>query len=224
MRSPSFHDLEQSLAAAREELTRRRIERDFLNKRLEEVENSLASQTKEQDVTEKSRILLQLAADHARDQAKQQLEELVTNALRHVFGPSFRFEIELAEQRGTPSAEFYVVTEWEDRQIKNKPQDSRGGGIVDIISLALRIALMLSVKPTPAGPLILDEPGKHVSEDFIGPMVEFLKSIGETFDRQIIMVSHNVHLAESADSAWYVRLASGKSEVVKNRRLDNDNG
>jgi DNA repair ATPase RecN len=220
----SFGELDRALTAAREELTRRRAERDLHLRRLEEVEKRKVQCEKERDRLEKVRILLQLSAEHARIQAKQQLETLVTNALRYIFGPSFKFELELSAHGGNPTAEFYVATEWDGQVIKNRPQDARGGGIVDIISLALRIALIESFKPRPDGPFILDEPGKHVSEDYIVPMVEFLKSVGETFGRQIIMVTHNVHLAESADSAWHVRLASGKSEVERVRCLDNGNG
>jgi DNA repair exonuclease SbcCD ATPase subunit len=159
-----------------------------------------------------------MSAEHARMQAKQQLETLVTNALKYVFGPAFRFEIELSDHGGNPTSDFYVVTEWEGQTVKNKPQDARGGGVVDIVSLALRIALLETIKPRLEGPIILDEPGKHVSEDFIIPMIEFLKSVGETFGRQIILVTHNVHLTESADTAYYVRLAGGKSEVEKSRQ------
>lgn len=81
---------------------------------------------------------------------------------------------------------------------------------------------METIKPRVQGPIILDEPGKHVSEDYIVPMIEFLKSVGETFGRQIILVTHNTHLTESADSAYYVRLSSGKSEVERSRNLDNN--
>ena len=60
----------------------------------------------------------------------------------------------------------------------------------------------------------LDEPGKHVSEDYIVPLIEFIKSVGETFQRQIILVTHNQHLTESANQAYHVRLTGGKSEVT----------
>jgi DNA repair exonuclease SbcCD ATPase subunit len=208
-----FRLLEQALNEAEKEWWKRKTTRDLLHEELKETEERWLATSHERDLLEKVRALLQQSSAHARMQAKQQLETLVTNALRYVFGPMFRFEVELSEKGGNPTAEFHVVTEWDGQIIKNKPQDSRGGGIVDVVSLALRIALMETVKPRPQGPLILDEPGKHVSEDYIVPMVEFLRSVGETFGRQIIMVTHNVHLAESADTAYHVRLAEGKSEV-----------
>lgn len=219
----AFRDIQQALQAAKTELVTRRAERDLLKQQMEEIVEKEEFCRREKELLDKVRILFQLSADHARMQAKQQLETLVTNALKYVFGPAFRFEIELSLHGGNPTAEFYVVTEWEGQTVKNKPQEARGGGIVDLVSLALRIALLETIKPRLSGPIILDEPGKHVSEDYIVPMVEFIKSISETFGRQIIFVTHNTHLSESGDSAYHVRLSGGKSEVTRSRYLDNGN-
>ncbi len=217
-RDHSFAELEKALKEAGNELVSRKTARDLLLQNLREVEEKWQANNAKRELLDKVRLLFQLSSDHARTQAKQQLETLVTNALQYVFGSAFRFEIELSDHGGNPTAEFYVVTEWEGQTVKNKPQDARGGGIVDIVSLALRIALIETIKPRLNGPIILDEPGKHVSEDYIVPMIEFLKSIGETFGRQIILVTHNTHLTESADLAYHVRLSGGRSEVQMSRR------
>jgi DNA repair exonuclease SbcCD ATPase subunit len=214
----SFAELENALKAAKDELISRKTARDLHLQSLREVEERWQACNAERDLLDKVRLLFQLSSDHARTQAKQQLETLVTNALQYVFGSAFRFEIELSDHGGNPTAEFYVVTEWEGQTVKNKPQDARGGGIVDIVSLALRIALIETIKPRLKGPIILDEPGKHVSEDYIVPMIEFLKSVGETFGRQIILVTHNTHLTEAADLAYHVRLSGGRSEVQMSHR------
>lgn len=205
--------LEQQIHRAESEWMNRKAKYDVLMEELSEVEAKWSALQQEKDLLDQVRILFQKASDHARQQAKQQLEHTVTSALRMVFGHMFTFEIELSEPGKSPSAEFYVVTEWEGSKIRNKPQDARGGGVIDIVSLALRVALILIMKPTVDGPLILDEPGKHVSKDFVVPMIDFLKSISETFGRQIILVTHNNDLTESADQVFHVRITSGKSEV-----------
>lgn len=207
--------LAENLAKRKQMLTKRQVERDFYDENLKEVKSKILSLNLERDLLDKVRILFQLTADHARNQAKLQLETLVTNTLQYIFGPQFKFEIQLTEHGGNPVAEFYVTTEWEGESVSNKPQDARGGGIVDIVSIALRIAYMESMQPKVEGPIILDEPGKHVSDDYIVQMVEFLRSISTTFDRQIILVSHNTHLIESADAAYMVNL-QGTRSVVNN--------
>ncbi len=219
----SWSKLKEALSHAQEELMRKKAQRDVLLDEKKRVEEKWHALEQKRELLEKVRILLQQTADHARQQAKEQLETTVTRALQYVFGPSFRFEIDLQEHGGNPSAEFYVVTEWDGKVIRNKPQDARGGGVIDLLSLALRVALIESMTPRVQGPIILDEPGKHVSEDYVGPFVELIKSLSDTFQRQIIMVTHNTDLTESADLAFDVRLYKGKSIVRKPRLLDNGN-
>lgn len=170
----------------------------------------------ELDLLEQVRLLLQEASDYAREQARQQVEYMVTQALQLVFGPELEFKVEMVQRRGHPEAEFYVVSRYGGLEVKNRPQDARGGGVVDVISLALRVALLETARPPLAGPLLLDEPGKHLSEEFAPNVAVFLKTLAESFQRQVLMVTHNQHLAESADLAYAVELRDGHSVL---RRL-----
>lgn len=166
------------------------------------------------DTLEKTNILLQKTGEYAREQAKKQIEGLVTNCLQYIFDDNIEFQIDIHEAYGKPNAEFYVITKGEEI-IKTKPQESRGGGVIDIISLALRIAFLQIHNPQVYGPLILDEPAKHVSEDYIFNVSEFLKQVSEMFNRQIIMVTHNNHLASIADIAYRVELNGSMSVISR---------
>ena len=186
-----------------------KLEKDLITKQneLEQVANLI-------DILEQVRFLLQRTSEYAREQIKQQIEMLVTHCLQFVFGPNLEFEIDLNEVRGKTSAEFYVISTYNDVKIKTKPQDARGGGIVDVISLALRIAVIQSTDTYKDGPLILDEPAKHVSSEYISNVAQFLKQISDVFHRQIIMVTHNQYLSEIADLTYKVELKNGASEVT----------
>lgn len=183
-------------------------------------QNELEQATNLIDILEQVRFLLQRTSEYAREQIKQQIEMLVTHCLQFVFGPNLEFEIELNEVRGKANAEFYVISTYDDVKIKTKPQDARGGGIVDVISLALRIAVIQSTNTYKEGPLILDEPAKHVSNEYIGNVAQFLKQISDIFHRQVIMVTHNQYLSEIADLAYKVELKNGVSEVVVYNTLE----
>jgi DNA repair exonuclease SbcCD ATPase subunit len=220
-RKDELSRLSQALAEAERQWERLEGKRQELERQYRAVQREWEELQRKRDLYEKVRVLLQTAAEHARLQAKEQMETLVTNALQYVFGPMFRFEIELADHGGKPHAEFYVVTEWEGRKVRTKPQEARGGGVVDITSLALRVAFMESFRPRPEGPLILDEPGKHVSSEYVIPMLEFLKSTGEMFGRQIILVTHDPHLTEGAEQVFQIGLKSGRTVVTSLRLLDN---
>lgn len=158
------------------------------------------------ELLEKVIILFQKTSEFARNQAKSQIENLVTKCLQFIFESNVKFTIEIEELRNKANAEFYVVDETEDLQIKTKPELSRGGGVVDIVSLALRIAFLQIHKPSIEGPLILDEPAKHVSQEFINNVGEFLKQTSEMFNRQIIMITHDNYLASLSDKSYKVNL------------------
>lgn len=178
------------------------------NKKIAEINANI-------DLLEKVNILLQKTSEFAREQAKTQIEILVTNCLQYVFESNIEFKIEIEELYGKPNAEFYVITNDDGQIIKTKPELSRGGGVVDIISLALRISFLQVHKPLVEGPLILDEPAKHVSEDFIFNVADFLKKTSEMFNRQIIMVTHNNHLSSIGTNAYRVELKGTVSSVDK---------
>ncbi|MCR3957007.1 MAG: ATPase, partial [Gudongella sp.] len=94
-----------------------------------------------------------------------------------------------------------------------------GGGVVDIVSLALRISFMQTHKPSIEGPLILDEPAKHVSEEYIYNVGDFVRQSSSMFNRQIIMVTHNSHLAALSEDAYRVELKGTESSVSRVRNI-----
>ena len=171
--------------------------------------------TSDNDIFLQARLLLSESSKYAKEQIKYQLESLVTHGLQYVFGEDKRFEIEIIESKNKTEAEFYVVSQLDNFEIKNKPQEARGGGVVDIVSLILKVAILQSYSPQIEGPLILDEPAKHVSDEYIEKVGEFIQQITQYFGRQVIMVTHNLHLSEIAQSKYEVSQENGISKVVK---------
>lgn len=171
---------------------------------------------------EAQKIILQKTSSKAREYAKTRLETTMTSALQYIFGQNFSAEIELSPPEAKPTAEIYIVTDYGNgRVVRTRPQDSRGGGIVDIISIALRIAMIqLHNDPPINGPIILDEPGKHVSADYSIKLAEFLKFVSVKFNKQIIFVTHNEDLKAIADSTYKVTIVDGTSVVTKHVKTD----
>jgi DNA repair exonuclease SbcCD ATPase subunit len=181
------------------------------------LEASVIRLKQQGECMEKARLLLQKAGTDARESARKRLQETVTDALKFVFGPDFEFIIEMKETKGRTEAEFYVESDYDGERVRTKPQDARGGGVVDIISIALRVALIqIYTNPVIRGPIILDEPGKHVSADYTMKLATFLKQMSQTFNRQIIISTHQPDLANIADDSFTVELKGGKSIVTKN--------
>lgn len=211
----TYEDLDKYISYMESFIAKEMGKKEKILEQLEEKKIAIEEINAQIDLIEKASILLQKTSEFARNQAKIQVESLVTNCLQYIFENNLEFEIEIEELYGKPNAEFYVTTKYDDTLIKTKPELSRGGGVVDIISLALRIAFLQIHKPRVEGPLILDEPAKHVSEEYIFNVADFLKQTSELFNRQIIMVTHNNHLASIGTSAYRVGMKGTESVVEK---------
>jgi DNA repair exonuclease SbcCD ATPase subunit len=81
----------------------------------------------------------------------------------------------------------------------------------------LRVAVLQTFsRPKIIGPLVLDEPAKHVSDEYITRVTKFLKNVSEMYERQIIVVTHQQHLSQVADKSLLVELDGSKSQVSTN--------
>lgn len=208
-------DLNKDLALLKEHFYREETKKNILEEKKKSLDDSLEKIKKETDTLEKLTILFQKTSRYARNQGKTQIESLTTRSLKYIFKRDYDFQIEISEKRNTSSADFFVLEETDNGLVKTKPEISKGGGIVDIVSLALRMAFLENYRPKVEGPLILDEPAKHVSEEYIFDIGDFLLQFSQQMNRQIIMITHNNHLASLAKTSYKVSQEDGISHVEK---------
>lgn len=213
MVTPAEVEVRELAKRARASLEQRRGQYLQLKADLERLKGELAERQRYRELCTQVAVLLRTAAEQARRDAREQVELLVTDALRYVFGPHLEFQVVTQERAGRSEAEFYVVSSFGSQRVQNRPQDARGGGVVDVVSLALRAALLLLARPPLEGPIVLDEPAKHVSEEYIARVASFLKETSSSFGRQVIMVTHNQHLAHTGDRAYLVEMKDGVSRA-----------
>lgn len=206
-------DTAEAVRALRAVYNRRLGERNLIQRRIRQTEEKLSQLREKTDLLTQVKLLLQQSSLFAREQACKQMEGMVTQALQYIFADeNLQFRVEVQEVRGRTESEFYVISLYGgDVPVQTKPQDARGGGVVDVISLALRAAMLQATGMD--GPIILDEPGKHVSAEYSRNLAKFLKELSSAFGRQIILVTHNAELASMGDRSYLVELREGKSQV-----------
>ena len=161
--------------------------------------------------------LLSAVSREAREQAKMHLESIVTEALQFISSGDYKFIIELGESGGKPTCEFLVESEVNGEISRQKPESACGGGFVDIISTTLRYAyLKVFSDPTiKSRTIILDEPGKMISEQASVRFSEFVKYLGTELDKQTIMITHNDTLMSAADKTYVVTNYQGLSKAME---------
>ncbi|MFJ5716583.1 chromosome partitioning protein ParA [Neobacillus sp. NPDC093127] len=198
------------LRQASEKVISKIAQRDLLRQQKEAARNRLEAAESELRDFDLVQILLQQTSEYARQQAKTQIEEVVTSALSVVFGKDYRFIVNIEVKANQPVAEYFLESEGVTTQLK-PPDYDRGGGVADVVSLALKLAVgeLSGIR----GPLFLDEVGKHVSQEFAQNVAFFLKEFSSKFNRQICLITHNPVLAEIGDVSLQVRQIGGKSKV-----------
>ena len=209
-------EIRRYLDSAKERFNERSYEKKSIEAHIESIKDENHEEYAKQEKLETLLTLFNQTAQYARQDTKEQIEKLVSECLRMIFETDIGFQIELHETRGKASAEPYVTEENDGVVELYRPEQSRGGGVVDSVSLALRIAFLLKLGDLADGPLMLDEPAKHLSDDFIMQIAEFLKQISKMTGRQILFVTHNVHLSEAGDATFFVDKRMGQSEVIVN--------
>ena len=184
-------------------------------KNLEENIISLENQLSEhesllKDKQEVEEFLKKMSVSLRQDTINK-LETIITTALQHILGEDISFKIETPNDK--PEAYFYVVNNYNGTIVQNEPEDARGGGIIDIVSVALRLAVaeLCNIE----GPLILDEPAKHLSAEYKDNFASFLRMIRDEFNRQIIIITHDRTLSECGDIIYNIDKIDGKSKVIR---------
>ena len=195
---------------ARQKVTAMAAKRDLLIEQQDAESMRSAEATRTLELNEKVQRLLQLTSEFARQQAKSRIEEIVTSALTVVFGKDYKFRLSLEVRSNRPEVDYWLESEGIVTQLK-PPDYDRGGGVADVVSLALRLAVteLSEVR----GPVFLDEVGKHVSAEYAPNVAYFLKEYSEKFGRQMILITHNEALAEIGEVSLAVSQTNGKSVV-----------
>lgn len=188
-------------------------QRDLLQRQLADTEAQLQQARQDIETWEQVQILLSKVSEFARQQMISRIEATVSAALLAVFGEGYTFRINMRQLGNQPAAEWQVVSQYGDVEVAASPEDARGGGITDVVSLALRLAILEILAPRPEGPVIFDEPAKMVSAEYAGNLAYFLKQYAAKTGRQVILVTHNPQLAEVADKSYLVTQKDGVSEV-----------
>ncbi len=181
--------------------------RDVLQSQQRQYSQDTARLIALRDAIEKAQVLVQKVALETQEVLRIQIADVVQSALDTVFPDVYKFSVEFEIKRGR--TECRLVFRQGDFEVDILSSD--GGGIVDLASLALRVAAWSL--GTSANTLFLDEPGKFVSRNLVGQFAEIIAELSEKLDLQVIMVSHVPELIENSDKVFRVELRDGVSRI-----------
>jgi ABC-type Mn2+/Zn2+ transport system ATPase subunit len=135
--------------------------------------------------------LIQAAVQQMQESAHRQVASIVTQCLQAIFGPHLAFTLYFEQKRGRTEA-LMLVTDLQGNMID--PMTACGGGVVDVISFALRICALVLTKPSRRRLLVLDEPFKFVSAEYREGIADLLKRLSQDLQIQFVLVTHFTNL------------------------------
>lgn len=200
------------LAKLSEAVVKRRLQLDLLEKQLTRAKKDLDATRSSLIIAEKARELLNLLVDARKRQTLDKIEALVTHGLKSVFeNTAYKFEVEGKIVRKQLAYVFKLSDgKFESGDIEN----TRGGGIVNVISFLLAVVVQLLLERE-ARFFVIDEKFAHVAVRFLPNIADLLKAFAERMDIQFLMISHHAEHIESADVSYKVVKGSDGVSTIK---------
>jgi ABC-type iron transport system FetAB ATPase subunit len=182
---------------------------ESLRERLNSSNAKIIELTDKEDITLKASLFLQSLSDQTRLQVLDKISGIVTEALQTVKDKNLVFTMSLVTKANQPTLEMGILD-----KLSGQTYDiitSFGGGICDIVSLALRVALLVKWQPSLSRVLILDEACKHVAVKDQELLSTFVRKLSEALNVQFIWISHSDILQQAAHKIFEVNKHDGLS-------------
>lgn len=180
-------DLEQ----IRKKLAPLQASRDLAARQVRAEKQSLRAARERLGHAEEAQGIVQAVAQDVQQRVHRRVAALVTRCLRAVFGPGgYEFRITFERRRGRTEARLSLVR----GDLEVEPTEASGGGVVDVVGLGLRIACLMLSRPAGRRLLCLDEPLKHLSENYVPAARDLIEALSEELGIQILMVTHRAGL------------------------------
>lgn len=154
--------------------------------RVAEETEALDKAEKELAASEEAQKLIQIVSQRIQQQAHDKIASIVSRCLEVVFDDPYEFKITFERKRGKTEARLSFLR----AQLELEPIEAAGGGVVDVAAFALRLACLSFSNPPPRRLLVLDEPFKYVSVNYLPRVCEMLEELAEKLRFQMVIVTH----------------------------------
>lgn len=189
-----------NLPELNEKIQTAKSRREYFIEHLEELEATQHTVSQKNMNVQLAQKFFQTVAEDTQNQIRYHIEKLVQTALDSVFPSIYNFNIMFEQKRGRTEARFFLERDGYEIDIMT----GTGGGIADIIAMALRITIFTLSRRRNV--IILDEPLKFVSKKYQPIIVNLLSELRNELNIQFIISTHNDEIIESADDIFKVEL------------------
>lgn len=174
------------LEKTRREVNKLLNERKRLKQNIRSESDTLSKLREHAQHVVKAREIVQSVAQLVQQKAHDRIAGVVTKCLQAVFPDPYEFRIIFEQRKGRTDARMVFIR----NNMEIDPCNAAGGGILDVASFALRLACLVLAKPRKRRLLVLDEPFRFVSRNYIQNVGRMLHQLSQEFGIQFLIVTH----------------------------------
>ncbi len=191
-----------------------KLKKQSIESDIDKISNDIASKQTHYNNLRKAHFILIKVSEDTQKTFKAQIEKLVLMVIQAVYTDRnfTKFILQFEEKRN--QLECTLLVQEGDYEPEN-PKNVMGGGMVDLISFAMRIVLWSMEKPRSRNVFFLDEPLKNgLDKQQKARAIQVFKEISEKLNIQLIIITHDDEIKDIADKSFDI-VHNGKfSEVV----------
>lgn len=159
--------------------------RENLENQRKSIEISFDNSEQEYAVSLETQRLIREASQLTLSNLSVRIGTIVTKALTQVLGEGYKFNLDFDIKYNKLAADMYLEKDGKRYDLKR----DNGDGVVDIVALALRVAILCLDRRKLRRLLILDEPCGAVSVNYQPVLGKMIKQLSDMLDLQVIMVA-----------------------------------
>lgn len=184
-----------------------------MGQRNEELKQRIHDTVTEANLLEESLSNLFSFNEWLNAMTRVKLESITNAALKTIF-PDKEMSFRVVSNK-TKRGVFYDLF-IETNGVTTELLEAKGGGVLDVIQLCLRITYLTRMKGQLRQTLILDEPLKNLDVERIGYAAQWLKHISESLGTQFVVITHIPMLTMTLENTGVieVRLVDGESRIL----------
>ncbi len=217
-------ELKNRIDAIQKSLQMLQGKKEMLLSSKEALDKNIATLSKDIDIEEKAKTLLDIFAKSTERDVKKEIEPIVNETLKFVFDQNLFFHLVFVTRRNQIEVDFIIIRDqkvekdfllWSEDIEKHEKELNEliestkninymyGGSVNQVVSLILIFSLveLLQIK----GPIVLDEPTSMVDETYNSRLGQLIASLSIRFNRQYIFLTHSTALASYANKIYSVK-------------------
>lgn len=195
-------------------IQKKKGELEYLMNQKTDLSDTITNMQKKYEYIVQAQKLLQETAKRTQSRLSFHISSFITSALQSIWGEdAYTFTLEFIEKRNKTEVQMLLHTQEGDVSLDSLNDIRSGGGVLDIVALALRIALW-SLQANHKNVMILDQPLSNLDSTYLPKAGELIQELAEKLQIQFIMINHNPALADIADQTFFVEKHDGVSSVI----------